>query len=49
VKLIELEEGQKLQAIAPVISEKDEDAATGTERTAPLVVRAMNLLPASAS
>ena len=31
VKLIELEEGQKLQAIAPVISEKDEDAATGTE------------------
>jgi len=28
VKLIELEEGQKLQAIAPVISEEDADAAT---------------------
>ena len=29
VKLIDLEEGQKLQAIAPVISEQEEDAAAG--------------------
>ena len=28
VKLIELEEGQKLQAVAPVISEQEEEAAT---------------------
>ena len=31
VKLIDLEEGQKLQAVAPVISEQEEDAATGTQ------------------
>jgi DNA gyrase subunit A len=31
VKLIELAEGDKLQAIAPVISEQQEDAAVGQE------------------
>jgi len=31
VKLIELEEGDKLQAIAPVISEQQEEAASASE------------------
>ena len=31
VKLIDLTEGDKLQAIAPVISEQQEDAAAGEE------------------
>ena len=31
VKLIDLAEGDKLQAIAPVISEQQEDAAVGQE------------------
>ena len=33
VKLINLSEGDKLQAIAPVISEQQEDAAAGREET----------------
>jgi DNA gyrase subunit A len=36
VKLINLDEQDRLQAIAPVISEANEDAAEGTEGTAPL-------------
>ena len=35
VKLISLEEGGKLQAIAPVISEQQEDAAAETPPPAP--------------
>lgn len=39
VKLIDLEEGDRLQAIAPVISESDEDQATGdaAQETPPLI------------
>ncbi len=36
VKLVNLDEGDKLQAIAPVISEKQEDESSGGEEAATL-------------